>query len=140
MISFEIPEHLDTKFHDWSLLEKWINECVESEGFGVGDLGYVFMTDDELLQYNRDFLNHDYYTDIITFDNSDLPKVSADILMSVERVFDNSKELGNSYIDEFCRVIIHGVIHLMGYKDKTDEEAVVMRQMEDKLLNLRCFT
>jgi len=140
MIEFQVLDGVSVDFQNWGDLRIWINQCVLQEGFEVGNLNYVFMSDQELLSYNQKYLNHDYFTDIITFDNTEGLLVGADILISVDRVRDNSKVLDNKYLDEFCRVVIHGVIHLMGYKDKTLEEAHIMRRMEETFLDLRSFT
>lgn len=140
MISFTKIDDIRINFSNWESLESWVKECVEKFHFITGDLSFVFMNDEQLLEYNKEFLDHNYYTDIITFDSSELPILNADILISVDRVLDNCKELKNSFLDEFCRVIIHGVLHLMGYKDKTSDEVIEMRRIEQQCLDLRSFT
>ncbi|MGB0806333.1 MAG: rRNA maturation RNase YbeY [Salibacteraceae bacterium] len=140
MISFTKIDDIKINFSNWESLESWVKECVEKFHFITGDLSFVFMNDEQLLEYNKEFLDHNYYTDIITFDSSELPILNADILISVDRVLDNCKELKNSFLDEFCRVIIHGVLHLMGYKDKTSDEVIEMRRIEQQCLDLRSFT
>ncbi|MGB1003809.1 MAG: rRNA maturation RNase YbeY [Salibacteraceae bacterium] len=140
MISFTKIDDIKINFSSWDSLESWVKECVEKFHFITGDLSFVFMNDEQLLEYNKEFLDHNYYTDIITFDSSELPILNADILISVDRVLDNCKELKNSFLDEFCRVIIHGVLHLMGYKDKTSDEVIEMRRIEQQCLDLRSFT
>ena len=87
-----------------------------------------------LFELNKEFLNHDYYTDIITFDYSETDVVSGDLFISIERIKDNAKTLKTSYQEELHRVIIHGVLHLLGYKDKTEEESENMRKLEDECL------
>ena len=87
-----------------------------------------------MLEINKEFLNHDYYTDIITFDYSETDVVSGDLFISIERIKDNAKTLKTSYQEELHRVIIHGVLHLLGYKDKTEEESENMRKLEDECL------
>jgi probable rRNA maturation factor len=100
-------------------------------------LNYIFCTDEYLLQVNRDFLQHDYYTDIITFDLSDTSKrVSGEIYISVDRVKDNALTQGVSFTEELHRVIFHGALHLCGYKDKKPAEVKAMRSAEDKYLEL----
>lgn len=114
---------------------QWLKQQVEREGFVVGDLNYMFCSDDHVLQVNRDFLQHDYYTDIITFDMSeDEEKIEGDIFISVERVIDNATQLGVSPDQEMRRVLAHGLLHLCGYGDKTDEEATQMRAKEEEWL------
>lgn len=103
------------------------------------EINYILCSDEYLLQVNRDYLNHDYYTDIITFNNSE-PQgdlLEADIFISVDRVADNAREMGVTHQEEFSRVLIHGILHLAGYNDKTDEEQAIMTSMEDKYLALQ---
>lgn len=103
----------------------------------LDNLNYIFCTDEYLLQVNRNFLQHDYYTDIITFDLSDMPKtVSGEIYISIDRVKDNAATQGVSFTEELHRVIFHGALHLCGYKDKKPAEVKVMRKAEDKYLGL----
>ncbi len=100
-------------------------------------VNYIFCSDEKLLQVNRDFLQHDYYTDIITFELSGKNRpVEAEIYISVDRVRDNAKTHGTSVKEELHRVIFHGALHLCGYKDKTKSQARVMREMEEKYLKL----
>ncbi|MVM39826.1 rRNA maturation RNase YbeY [Spirosoma sp. HMF3257] len=114
---------------------QWLKQQVEREGYVIGDLSYMFCSDDHVLQVNRDFLQHDYYTDIITFDMSeDEEKIEGDIFISVERVTDNATQLGVSPEQEMRRVLAHGLLHLCGYGDKTDEEATQMRAKEEEWL------
>lgn len=104
---------------------------------GLDSLNYIFCTDEYLLQVNRDFLQHDYYTDIITFDLSDTPKtVSGEIYISIDRVKDNAITQDVSYTEELHRVIFHGALHLCGYKDKKPAEVKAMRNAEDRYLGL----
>ena len=140
MIEYDLIEDVSPNFAKWDSLFLWVSKTIELEGFVTGNLNFVFMSDDNLLSYNRKFLNHDYYTDVITFDNCDYPVINGDILISIDRILDNSSSLKVNYFDEFCRVVIHGVLHLCGYKDKTDTDELLMRQMEEKYLNLRSFT
>ena len=119
---------------DYNLLKIWIVESVAFEKRIIGNLSFVFMTDDELLDYNIKYLNHDYYTDVITFDDSRNNVIGGDILISVDRIKDNSNTLNTEYWKEFLRVIIHGVLHLCGYGDKSDCEIEIMRGKEDYYL------
>lgn len=115
-------------------LKSWIKDVAKEEGYQVGTLNYVFCNDDYILETNRQYLQHDYFTDIITFDYTERRKISGDLVVSIDTVKSNSEKLGVTFNSELCRVIIHGVLHLCGYKDKTDKEEVVMRQKEDYYL------
>ena len=102
------------------------------------EINYIFCSDEYLLEVNKEYLNHDYYTDIITFNNSDDNSVivESDIFISIDRVKDHASERSISFDKELCRVLIHGVLHLAGFNDKSSEEQLVMTQMEDKYLAL----
>lgn len=117
-----------------TILKQWIKAIVENNKKEVGEISYIFCSDEQLLEINKEFLNHDYYTDIITFDYSETDVVSGDLFISIERIKDNAKTLKTSYQEELHRVIIHGVLHLLGYKDKTEEESENMRKLEDECL------
>lgn len=114
----------------------WIRRTAEAEGFTVGDLCIVFCSDDALLQINRQYLNHDYFTDIITFDYTDHAKkvISGDLMISIDTVRENARQFGVAFENELSRVIIHGVLHLIGYNDKGPGEEVQMHALEDKYL------
>jgi rRNA maturation RNase YbeY len=114
----------------------WLTGVVESEGKTLGELSLVIGDDEWLLKYNVEFLKHDYYTDIITFDYSTNDLVSGDLLISMERVEENALAATVSTEEEFHRVVVHGVLHLCGYGDKTNEELLVMREKEDFYLSL----
>ena len=114
---------------------QWLKRRAEGEGYAVGELNYIFCSDDYVLQVNKDYLEHDYYTDIITFDQSEEESVLAgDIFISVERVNDNAGQLGVSPQQEMRRVLAHGLLHLCGYGDKSAEEATQMRAKEEEWL------
>lgn len=116
----------------------WIKKVIKQHGFTVGDIFYVFCDDDYLIDINRKFLKHDTYTDIITFPASINPEIiSGQILISIPRVEENAKERGLNFDDEFDRVLIHGVLHLMGYEDHSELEKQEMRFQEDISLSLR---
>lgn len=117
-----------------TILKQWIKAIVENNKKEVGEISYIFCSDEQLLKINKEFLNHDYYTDIITFDYSETDVVSGDLFISIERIKDNAKTLKTSYQEELHRVIIHGVLHLLGYKDKTEVESENMRKLEDECL------
>lgn len=114
----------------------WIKECAKAENWEVGDVVIVLCSDSYLLNVNRQFLQHDYYTDIITFSYNQEQILSGDLLISVDTVRNNAQEYGVMFHVELCRVIIHGVLHLMGYGDKTAAEAKQMRSKEDQALCL----
>ncbi|CAG5076265.1 rRNA maturation RNase YbeY [Parvicella tangerina] len=120
-------------------LRKWINEAIKAEGKTPSAITYIFCSDQYLLELNRSALNHDYYTDIITFDYCEENIVSGDLFISIERVEDNANKLGVTFLDELHRVMIHGVLHLCGYKDKSKKDEELMREKEDYYLNLRSF-
>lgn len=119
-----------------ALIKKWIEKVAAKEKRTIGDLSYVFMSDEELLKINQQFLKHNTYTDIITFDYSENKKISGEIFISVDRVEENAKKMGTTFEDEIHRVIIHGVLHLCGYKDKTKIDSDNMRKQEDKALRV----
>ncbi len=117
--------------------KKWIEKCIHKNKKQLGEISYVFCNDEYLLKINKDYLNHDYYTDIITFDYCELNKISGDLFISIDRIKENATILNNTFQNELDRVIIHGIIHLFGQKDKTEEEAKEMRIKEDYYLSLR---
>jgi len=116
-------------------LKEAVKNLAIQEGKVLKDLSLVFTDDDYLLEVNKQYLNHDYFTDVITFDYSSFPEVSGDVMISLDRVKDNAQSLNQSYELEFYRVVFHGVLHLCGYKDKTDADAKVMRAKEDLYIN-----
>ncbi|MCD8453579.1 rRNA maturation RNase YbeY [Tenacibaculum finnmarkense genomovar ulcerans] len=118
---------------------QWVLNCIEKEGFELGEINYVFCNDTYLHKMNVEFLQHDTLTDIISFDYTLGKLVGGDIFISIERVKENAKEFDVLFENELHRVIIHGVLHYMKYKDKTDQEKQLMRTKENdslKLLNL----
>ena len=120
-------EDIDFSLSNPPIIESWINEVCSQFGQSVEQLNYIFCPDDYLLEVNKEYLDHDYYTDIITFDNSeDKTKVEGDIFISIDRVKDNAQDLGTSAEHEMRRVIIHGLLHLVGFNDKTEEEKMLM--------------
>jgi len=112
-------------------LKRYIQSIFKMEGKKLESINYIFCTDKALLGINRQYLKHDFYTDIVTFDLSETDSVQAEIYISVERVKENARQLGVSSKSEFHRVILHGVLHLCGYKDKSKEEKAKMRRKED---------
>ena len=117
-------------------LKSFIEKRVKIEGFSIETLTYVFCSDKYLLKMNKDFLSHNYYTDIISFDLSETPgNLIGEVYISVDRVKDNAKTLGTTLKEELHRVIFHGALHFCGYKDKKTADAKKMREMEDRWLN-----
>ena len=128
--SYRLPEKRRTA--------AWLKEVAEAEGYRLGDVNYIFCSAARLLEMNKEFLGHDYFTDIITFDYSDLKGsgvVSGDIFIDVETVADNARIYGATKIQEMRRVVVHGVLHLCGQKDKTPRANAQMHRKEDKYLN-----
>ena len=111
-------------------MKNWIQEVIRLNKHQTGHLSFVFCTDDYLLEVNKKFLNHDYYTDIITFDYSESNTVSGDLIISIDRVKENALIHQCSFNLELNRVIIHGVLHLLGFSDKTDDQISKMRELE----------
>ncbi|WP_158839735.1 rRNA maturation RNase YbeY [Polaribacter sp. L3A8] len=134
MVTFNYETEFELK--DENLLEYWIDTVVSKEGFSLGELNYIFCDDEYLHKLNVEFLQHDTLTDVISFDNTLGKLISGDIYISVERVADNATDFEVSFINELHRVMIHGVLHYMGLKDKTEEEKKVMRNAEDEALSL----
>ena len=116
-------------------LKLFIEKLFTSEKMKLGNLSYIFCSDEHLLTINNDFLKHDFYTDVITFDlSSSKNEIEGEVYLSVDRIKDNAKQLGVSFKEELHRVIFHGALHLCGYKDKKKEEALIMRSKENKSL------
>lgn len=130
-VSFDFP-HSDS-------VCAWIEKSVIREGKSVGEISFILCSDEYLLDMNIKYLNHDFYTDVITFDYTTEAEVSGDVFISLDRVRDNASRLGSSLFDELHRVMIHGILHLCGYSDKTDEKQKEMRMKEDYYLSLRSF-
>lgn len=137
-VTFRLPQAAN--------LKAWIKTIVEAHERKVGSIGFVFCSDDFLLNINRQFLQHDYLTDIITFDLSDRhrsktrkaekPDIHSEIYISIDRVRENAASYNVSFSTELCRVIIHGVLHLLGNKDKNKGQKALMRQKEEACLSL----
>lgn len=117
-------------------IRKWLSKVIRSEKRTPGEITFVFMDDRSLLKMNREFLKHDYFTDIITFDYTEGKTLNAEIFISVDRVKDNAADLGLSFESELRRVMVHGVLHLCGYKDKSAPQKRKMRKAEDNALLL----
>lgn len=134
MINFNI-ETVGFKILDIRKKKSWIKDLVKEQGFKLGELSYIFLNDEGLHKINLEYLKHDTYTDIITFDNSeDEVEIEGDIFISVERIAENAKKFKVDFEIELTRVMAHGVLHLCGYLDKKPDDVKLMREMEDKYL------
>lgn len=128
-IPFEIQHPKD--------ISSWLIQIAQKHGQDIDAINYVFCSDDYLLEINQRYLNHDYYTDIITFDNSvDKGSILADIFISIPRVRENAIQQDQPFDQELNRVVVHGLLHLLGYPDKTEDEKMIMRGKEDACLSL----
>lgn len=131
MIQFfyeNLPESVNTDY------TAWLEDIILSEEKKLGEINYIFCDDDYLLKVNQDYLQHDYYTDIITFDYVKGRTISGEIFVSLQRISDNASTLSKNYEEELRRVLAHGILHLCGYKDKTEAEEKQMREKEDYYL------
>lgn len=134
MISFfseDIVFNLSNKLQS----KRWIKNICEQYEKGVGDINYIFCSDDYILEINKKYLNHHYFTDIITFNYNEDDRVSGDIFVSIDTVKSNAIEFDTTFDNELRRVMIHGILHLVGFNDKTDEDKLVMRQKENEALD-----
>ncbi|MBK9193507.1 MAG: rRNA maturation RNase YbeY [Flavobacteriales bacterium] len=139
MISFA-AQNVPDAFRARTLLRAWLLRVAKREGHSIEQLNYVLMTDNELLRYNRHYLGHNEYTDIITFDTSEGRKgavISGDILISYDRVKENARAFNVPAQQELKRVMVHGLLHLCGHGDKVEKQQRAMRALEDKYLALR---
>jgi probable rRNA maturation factor len=136
MISLNSVDVTKPKFIKSRQLKPFIKNLVLSEGFVSGDIALVFCSDEYLLKVNQDFLSHDYYTDIITFDYCENGIINGDLLISLDRVLENSSKEKTTFQEELHRVIFHGVLHLCGFKDKSKKDIELMRFKESHYLNL----
>lgn len=135
-----ITEEIDFTLADQEEVSTWLQTVIAEHDFELEILTYIFCSDEYLLQINQDYLNHDTLTDIITFNNADDEGIiESDIFISIPRVQDNAEQLKISIKDELHRVMVHGVLHLLGYDDKTDDLKQQMRDKEDYYLSLRNF-
>ena len=129
---------LETKYNlkSRTLIKKWLKQIIENKGYKLGTLSYILCDDDYLLEINKQYLQHEFYTDIITFDYVENGVINGDIFISVDRVKENATSFGVSEREELMRVFAHGVLHLSGLKDATSEEASQMRKAENESLEL----
>ena len=136
MISYT-QEDIKFRCKDKRKISRWIGEVTKIfANRRVGEIAIVFCSDNYLLEINKRFLSHDYYTDVITFDYTEGATVSGDILISIERISENSAEYRVTFEEELHRVMIHGILHLLGYKDSSEEERKEMREKEDLALDV----
>ena len=140
-ITFHFDEISKPTFFKTTKLKIWLKTIAAKEKFVIKELNYIFLDDEGLLKINMEYLNHDTYTDIITFDNSDASagsagKIESDIFISLERVEANAKKFNTTFENELHRVLAHGLLHLCGYKDKTKKDATLMRQKEEESLTM----
>ncbi|MAZ26759.1 MAG: rRNA maturation RNase YbeY [Cytophagaceae bacterium] len=133
----EFNSQNDFKLPNEAIIDEWLNAVASSEGFKIDELGYVFCSDDFLWDINQKYLDHDTLTDIITFDYGFDDVISGEIYISTDRVSENANDFNVAFADELKRVLVHGILHLCGYKDKTPDEAKLMRAKEDEYIGLR---
>ena len=120
-----------------TILKDWLKSAIAAEGYSLQELNFILCSDDYLLRMNQDYLNHDTYTDVITFDNSEeLKTIVGDIFISIERIKENAATFEHTVEHELSRVMIHGTLHLLGYKDKAKAEKLKMTEKEDHYLSL----
>lgn len=137
-VSFH-SEQINFTISDEDAVVKWLQNVCVSEGKNLSEISYIFCSDDYLLNMNRQYLNHDYYTDVITFDYCEDDDVSGDVFISIERVSDNAKKERVAEKNELHRVMVHGLLHLLGYHDKEASDKEQMTSKEDFYLSLRSF-
>ncbi len=126
----------DFRLANKEIFSRWLISVANDEGYLIDALVFLFVDDKEILEMNKKFLKHDYYTDVITFGDLKDKKISGDIAISIERVLDNSKRYGVEFEDELKRVMVHGLLHIMGYNDKASNDKSVMSQKENKAMKM----
>ena len=136
MISYYFQD-TDFKFRDRRKTNEWLKLAAESEIRRIGNISIIFCSDNYVLDINQKYLQHDYFTDIITFDYCEGDRLSGDLFISIDSVRENSVEFGTEFKDELNRVIIHGLLHLVGYDDHTEKDIKLMRSKENYYLSLR---
>src|SRR5574344_127987 len=138
MVRFH-SEQIEMPSIDEGKIVAWMEKVANSFNKSIGDVQYLICTDEKMLEYNNLHLNHDYYTDIITFDYSQNPYISGDIYIGLETVMSNAALLKKPFQEEFYRVLIHGILHLCGLKDKEAKDEIRMREEEDKALSMLIY-
>ncbi|GEO04311.1 endoribonuclease YbeY [Adhaeribacter aerolatus] len=135
-----VSEDVDFTLPNQEPVAAWLTTIIQNHPFQLQNLTYIFCSDEYLLEINQEYLDHDTYTDIITFNNADEPEIiESDIFISIDRVKENAANLNIPFLDELHRVMAHGVLHLLGYDDKSPELKQLMRTAEDNCLSLRKF-
>lgn len=130
----EIPFTLKHK----TIIRNWLRDTINAEGYSLEELNFIFCSDEYLLGINQQYLDHDTYTDVITFDNSEVAKtIVGDIFISIDRIRENAKAFKHDFIDELCRVMVHGTLHLLGYPDKGKAAKKIMTEKEEFYLAKR---
>ena len=130
-------EDIDFVFRNKTLNNRWLKLVAESEIRRIGDISIIFCSDNYILDVNQKYLQHDYFTDIITFDYCEGDRLSGDLFISIDSVRENALEYGTDFSDELNRVMVHGILHLIGYDDYTEEDIAMMRKKENYYLSLR---
>ncbi len=133
-VSFNFDNSFNLK--DRLKIKRWIKQVVENAGFKLGSVSYIFCSDEKILEVNKQYLNHDFYTDIITFDYVEKDIINGDIFISTDRVRENAQEFNVAFEEELHRVIIHGILHLLGQQDHSPKEEKQMRKKENEALLL----
>ena len=134
MILFTNDDSVSFNLKNKRFIKSWIKDIIQQNKKDLGDINYIFCSDEKILEINKEFLKHDYYTDIISFDYCEVNKINGDIFISIDTVKSNSIKYKTEFIEELHRVIIHGVLHFLGFKDKTKTDAEKMREAENKAL------
>ena len=129
-------EDISFKLSDKKKIKNWIKDLIEKYSYRVGDINYIFTSEDKILEINNQYLNHNYFTDIITFPYTDGQIISADIFISIPTVQSNAESFNESFLNELNRVIVHGVLHLIGFNDNTETENKRMREQENHWLSI----
>jgi probable rRNA maturation factor len=130
----EFFSEIDFQLQNEKTISSWIAQTIEAEGFSLGEITFVFCDDEKLHKINLEYLNHDTLTDIISFDYTIGKQLHGEIYISIERVKENAEDFKVTFENELLRVIIHGILHFMGYKDKTNQEQNLMRLKENNLI------
>ena len=133
----QFSEDIDFKLKGVLAIKKWLKGTLENEGFTLGEINYIFCSDNYILKINKEYLNHNYFTDIITFNYNEVKKVNADIFISIDTVKSNANSRKIDFENELHRVMVHGILHLVGYNDKTPTQQIEMTSKDDYYLNLR---
>ena len=128
--------NVDFKLNNELIHKEWLVKAVNLEGYSLQNIVYAFFDDEALKQLNTKFLNHNYYTDVISFNDSEDRSLKGNIAISIDRVKENAKEFSSSFDDELRRVMIHGLLHFMGYNDQTEDQIKAIRAKEEKMLRL----